>query len=186
MKSYQSPEKNMASIWRSRLLIGTLGFAVGAGAGVTGSFWWITSGMKAASEVAITYYVGWESEKAIRQYMSPNHSVGMYALEHLIDVYEFYRGQDLRVLNKTVLASDLGLSYGRLAVLAEKAGMEGKAAEAISRAIAAFQEAGQSVRSAEEVKQIVQRFDAGYQKERQGAEPHKGKQGPSRLPLRRQ
>lgn len=114
-------------------------------------------------------YLARESEDAMRQYLSSSPLVGMYALEHLIQVYEmskeFYETPNLQLLSKRGWTFDLAVSYARLGNLAERAGEKERASQAFAKALALFRQAGREIKSGAELKEIIQRLDDNARKD---------------------
>jgi len=100
-----------------------------------------------------------EADEMLKQYRSTKPDVALYALERYIVLLESYRGANLRVLDSTVISTDLALAYTRLGNLAEKLGEPIKASQAYSLALVAYQHTGKKVQSIDELKQLVERLD---------------------------
>jgi len=153
----------MRFVWRSRLVVGVMGFTVGLAVGIGGTVWFMQWGLKTAKEFAVLHHITSEYEDAMQQYMFSNPSAGMYALDHYIRTVEFYKEQKLESLNKA-LSFDLAIAYARLGNLAEKAGQRETAAQAFSKALMFFQQTDQKITSVVELKRTIQHFDESYQK----------------------
>jgi tetratricopeptide (TPR) repeat protein len=117
-----------------RGLLPFLGIILGILLGISGTFLWVGEKMEFVLETATLHQLAFEANEATNQYLrSSDANASIYALEHLIKIYEnYFRNANGETISETTLY-DFAVSHVRLGNLYEEMGNTQGATENFER-----------------------------------------------------